>query len=186
MPFNFVFLIDNNENNRPYLMFEPFPQPVVSDDEIAARSYYVFFDHDDDISISERPDRDVYKFSISNIEIRVFRDDGNNIIDIITKDIHIDGDTCSHNTKNDLRAAIKQFLVDRKARKARKVGREISSLKELGESRRLPENMESVIGSYLSGKRGSLHGQVDKLKQNTGVRLAPRPGGGSKTRKRRS
>ena len=100
--------------------------------------------------------------------------------------MYIDGDTCSHNTKNDLRAAIKQFLVDRKARKARKVGREISSLKELGESRRLPENMESVIGSYLSGKRGSLHGQVDKLKQNTGMRLAPRPGGGSKTRKRRS
>jgi len=184
MPFNFVFLISNNENNRPYLMFEPFPSPVDPDHEIAERSYYVFFDHDDHISISETPDRDVYKFSISNIEIRVFRNEGNNIIDIITKDIYIDGDTCSHNTKNDLKAAIKKFLVDRKVRRGRQAGREISSLKELGESRHLPENMESVIGSYLSGKKGSLRGQVDKLKQNTGVRLASRPGGGSKTRKR--
>jgi len=67
--------------------------------------------------------------------------------------------------------------------KAREKGREVASLKELGASRQLPENMESVIGSYLTGKKGTLNAQINRIKQNSGIPIAPRFN--SKTRKNR-
>jgi hypothetical protein len=39
----------------------------------------------------------------------------------------------------------------------------------------LQPNLSGEIGSYLSGKIGSLASQVNKLKQNMGIQVAPRP-----------
>jgi hypothetical protein len=56
-------------------------------------------------------------------------------------------------------------------------GRELTAVKELGASKNLPEDVESVIGQFLTGKKKSTtKGQMDKLKQDTGVSLAPRAG----------
>ena len=57
-------------------------------------------------------------------------------------------------------------------------GRELTSVKRVGLAKNLPEDVESVIGQFLTGKKKSTtKGQMDKLKQDTGVSLAPQAGG---------
>jgi hypothetical protein len=56
-------------------------------------------------------------------------------------------------------------------------GRELTEAKRVGLAKNLPEDVESVIGQFLTGKKKSTtKGQMDKLKQDTGVSLAPRAG----------
>lgn len=45
----------------------------------------------------------------------------------------------------------------------------------------LGPNIESRIGEFVSGKAGSTASQLNKLKQNQGISLAPRAGGKRKT-----
>jgi len=69
-------------------------------------------------------------------------------------------------------------------RKLKSQGRDLTSAKRVGLSKNLPEDVESVIGSFLTGKKKSTtKGQMDKLLQQTGVSLAPRAGG--RTRRHR-
>ena len=45
----------------------------------------------------------------------------------------------------------------------------------------LGPNIESRIGQFVSGKKGSTASQLNKLRQNQGISLAPRAGGKRKT-----
>jgi hypothetical protein len=56
----------------------------------------------------------------------------------------------------------------------RKQGRELTSVLRIGKNRQLPRNVEGVIGTFVSGKNGSISQQRNQLKQNTGISLAPR------------
>ena len=56
-------------------------------------------------------------------------------------------------------------------------GRELAAVKELGASKNLPEDVDGLIGEFISGKKGSTKAQMDKLRQQTGVSLAPQAGG---------
>ena len=68
--------------------------------------------------------------------------------------------------------------------KAKKAGKELSEVQRLGSYKGLPENVDSRIGSFLTGKNGSTRAQMNKLKQNSGIQGAPRAGGSRKTHKR--
>ena len=143
------------------------------------------FPVDEKITIKETRRNDVYHFELSNMSIVV--DSQSSSIEFRTKFLvteqmyDVDGDT-----RQKLKAAMKAFIKERKNSHTRQKGREVASTEELGASRRLPENIDSVIGSFLSGKKGSSKAQKEKLMQNLGVHLAPRPGGGGSTRRRRS
>lgn len=67
---------------------------------------------------------------------------------------------------------------------SKKKGKELSEVQRLGMNKGLPENVDSRIGSFLTGKNGSTKAQMNKLKQNSGIHMAPRAGGSRKTRKR--
>lgn len=67
---------------------------------------------------------------------------------------------------------------------SKKKGKELSEVQRLGMNKGLPENVDSRIGSFLTGKNGSTRAQMNKLKQNSGIHMAPRAGGSRKTRKR--
>jgi len=60
-------------------------------------------------------------------------------------------------------------------------GRELSEISRVSIKKGLSENIDSKIGSFLTGKTGSTRAQMNKLKQNMGIQGAPRAGG---TRKR--
>jgi hypothetical protein len=81
--------------------------------------------------------------------------------------------------------ALKELKKSLDTFKAKKAGRELSEVERLGANKGLPGNIESVIGSFLTGKNGSTKGQMNKLKQNSGIQGPPRAGGGKKTRKGR-
>lgn len=66
----------------------------------------------------------------------------------------------------------------------KQVGKELSEVQRLGMNKGLPENVDSRIGSFLTGKNGSTKAQMNKLKQNSGIQGPPRAGGSRKTRKR--
>lgn len=51
--------------------------------------------------------------------------------------------------------------------------RNLQSVAKIGENRGLPENVEGVIGKFLSGKHGHLVAQQNALKQSLGFSLAP-------------
>ena len=51
--------------------------------------------------------------------------------------------------------------------------RNLRSVATIGENRGLPENVEGVIGEFLSGKHGHLVAQQNALKQSLGFSLAP-------------
>ena len=65
-------------------------------------------------------------------------------------------------------------------------GRDLTSVKRVGLSKNLPEDVESVMGSFITGKKGSTKAQMDKLQQEAGLPLAPRAGGRRKTRRRKT
>lgn len=69
---------------------------------------------------------------------------------------------------------------------SKKAGKELSEVQRLGIHKGLPENVDSRIGSFLTGKNGSTKAQMNKLKQNVGIQGPPRAGGSKKTRKHRS
>lgn len=56
-------------------------------------------------------------------------------------------------------------------------GKELSGVLQLGINKGLPENVDSKIGAFLTGKNGSTKAQMNKLKQNMGIQGAPRAGG---------
>ena len=93
-------------------------------------------------------------------------------------------DEFRRNVSNEL----KTILDELKASLARRAGRNLATVKRLD----VPNDVQSMIGSFLSGKAGTLAGQANQLQQNTGVALAPRPSGrpgrpagGKRTRKNR-
>jgi hypothetical protein len=55
-------------------------------------------------------------------------------------------------------------------------GRDLTRVKRLGALKNLPEDVESVIGSFITNKKGSTNAQMDKLRQDSGISLAPRAG----------
>lgn len=65
-------------------------------------------------------------------------------------------------------------------------GRDLTSVKRVGLAKNLPEDVESVMGSFITGKKGSTKAQMDKLQQEAGLPLAPRAGGRRKTRGRKT
>jgi hypothetical protein len=68
----------------------------------------------------------------------------------------------------------------------KQTGKELSEVQRMSVYKGLPENVEAKIGSLVSGKNGSTKAQMNKLKQNSGIHMAPRAGGSKKTRKQRS
>jgi hypothetical protein len=75
----------------------------------------------------------------------------------------------------------------------KKVGRNVGSTLALETLKGLPKNVGGKIGEMLSGKKGHLESQMNQLKQNVGIPLAPRvraakgsplAGGKRRTRKR--
>jgi len=84
---------------------------------------------------------------------------------------------------------LKTILDELKISLVRRKGRNLAAVKRLD----VPSNVQSMIGSFLSGKPGTVAGQANQLQQNTGVALAPRPSGqavsfgrgGKRTRKNR-
>jgi hypothetical protein len=83
-------------------------------------------------------------------------------------------------------AALKQLKRVLDTFTAKKAGKELSEVQRLGANKGLPENVDSVIGSFLTGKNGSTKAQMNKLKQNVGIQLPPRAGGTRRRRKHRS
>ena len=83
--------------------------------------------------------------------------------------------------------AIYDILVgnDLKEAPAKVQGRDLTSVKRVGLAKNLPEDVDSVIGSFITGKKGSTNAQMDKLRQATGQSLAPRAGRRTKKSKRR-
>lgn len=78
---------------------------------------------------------------------------------------------------NELKRFLDNLIVKQK-------GREVLSLLRVGRNRGLPHNMEAVIGQYITGKTGTIAAQLNGVKQNAGISLAPRLAGGKrKTRK---
>jgi hypothetical protein len=68
-------------------------------------------------------------------------------------------------------------------------GRDLTALKRVGLAKNLPEDVEGIIGQFLTGKKGTTGSQMDQLQQSTGVSMAPRPSGrptGGRTRRRRA
>jgi hypothetical protein len=64
-----------------------------------------------------------------------------------------------------------------KAIKGRQMGRELTGVKEVGLAKNLPNELEALTGQFLSGKKGTVDGQMDQLRQDTGEAMAPRPSG---------
>jgi len=81
-------------------------------------------------------------------------------------------------------SALKELKKSLDTFKAKKSGKELSEVQRLGANKGLPENVDSKIGSFLTGKNGSTKSQMNKLKQNSGIQGPPRAGGSRKTRKR--
>ena len=67
-----------------------------------------------------------------------------------------------------------QFLADLILVQANAYKKNLQSVKEVGEAKKLPHNVEGRIGTFLSGKTGPLVSQENKLKQNMGISLAPK------------
>lgn len=59
---------------------------------------------------------------------------------------------------------------------AKKAGRNVGSTLALETLKSLPKNVGGKIGEMLSGKKGHLESQMNQLKQNAGIPLAPRLG----------
>jgi hypothetical protein len=68
-------------------------------------------------------------------------------------------------------------------------GQDLTSLKRVGLAKNLPDDLEALTGQFLTGKKGTTGSQMDQLRQDTGVPMAPRPSGrptgGRHTRRRR-
>jgi hypothetical protein len=66
------------------------------------------------------------------------------------------------------------------------MGQNLTGVTRLGISRNLPEDVDAKIASFITGKKGTTGSQMDQLRQDTGVPMAPRPSGrptGGRTRK---
>ena len=110
---------------------------------------------------------DTYKFTPSNVVLEVFpfainiRSSG-----IVIHQFMEDG---LHDT-NDL----KDFLAALISVQAFAYKNNLQSVKQVGEARGLPNNIEGRIGTFLSGKTGALVTQKNKLNQNMGISGPPR------------
>lgn len=66
------------------------------------------------------------------------------------------------------------------------MGQNLTGVTRLGISRNLPEDVDAKIASFITGKKGTTGSQMDQLRQDTGVPMAPRPSGrptGGRTKK---
>ena len=79
--------------------------------------------------------------------------------------------TFGHENLNESKVNIIDAINDAISRRA---GRNLISVSRLGKNRRLPHTVEGEIGKYLSGVSGPLPTQLNRLKQATGISLAPR------------
>lgn len=177
MPLNFESLQYEEESGNSILTFEGEPDDLLPSGKPA---YAFIIQGNDEVKIQEsQSGYDVYTFVKSNIKILFTTLPPPNVIYIDTDTTQI-YDRYSEESKEQFVEAIQKYILSQK-------GRNTLMVHELGESRQLPENVDSVIASFLSGKKGSLQGQLNKLKQNTGISLAPRAGGrrARKTRKTR-
>ena len=71
-------------------------------------------------------------------------------------------------------------------RKLKSQGRDLTSLMRVGLDKNLPDELESLTGEFLSGKKGTTGSQMDQMQQDAGIPKAPRPSGrpiGGRTKK---
>ena len=126
-----------------------------------------------------------YKFTPSELTIRV--DPLDPFLFIEKGGVHIEEELGNMSLRRFLGRPLVEYLE--KLVKNQTI-REVLSISNLGRSRALPEDVEGVIGEYVSGKQGPIPSQINQLKQNRGISLAPRirKGGAAKftRRKRRS
>jgi hypothetical protein len=57
------------------------------------------------------------------------------------------------------------------------MGRDLTSAKRVGLAKNLPEDVEGIMGQFLTGKKGTTDSQMDQLRQDNKESLAPRPSG---------
>ena len=123
--------------------------------------------HIEYIAPSERYRPDTYKFKPSNVVLEVFpfainiRCSGIAIHQFMEDGIH---DTYD----------LKGFLASLISLQANAYKNNLQSVKNIGQAKSLPHNVEDKIGTFLSGKTGPLVSQENKLNQNMGFSLAPR------------
>jgi len=84
-------------------------------------------------------------------------------------------------TPDERRAKFNEFRTYILKLYAKQAGRNLTGVLRVGKNRALPENVENIMASFLTGKSGTITGQANKLKQNVGYSLAPRA---RKTRRR--
>ena len=97
----------------------------------------------------------------------------------------VDGDTHTTEFSGDMfdNGSVK---VSMRKRKINQKGRDLTSVKRVGLAKKIPHDVEGIIGQFLSGKKGTIDGQMDQLRQEKGEKLAPRPSGrGGRTRRHR-
>lgn len=112
---------------------------------------------------------DKYKFTPSNIVLRVSRGEVLITVSGIKIDLFMIG---VHG--DDYTDHLNDFLGGLISSQANTYKNNLQSVKKVGSAKSLPENVESRIGTFLSGKTGPLVSQENKLNQNMGISLAPR------------
>jgi hypothetical protein len=114
--------------------------------------------------------------------------DENGMLLLITPDIELNVEISvqAHvELSNTLDAYIKR---EADKAQARRTGEELSVMKnDYNNRENFPLNYDTlgVVGSFLSGTKGSINSQINKQKQKEGISLAPRPRKGRKSRKAR-
>jgi hypothetical protein len=113
-----------------------------------------------------RNDAIVKKLLEKNADLNIIDKDGNNAV----------GYAYSLPTYN-----IRDFVISKNKiidmindEYSKRAGRNLISVSRIGKNRGLPPNIEGEIGKYLSGVGGPLTMQQNRLKQSTGISLAPR------------
>ena len=96
----------------------------------------------------------------------------------------VDGDTHTTEFSGDM-FDNGSVIVSMRKRKINQRGRDLTSVKRVGLDKNLPNELEGLIGQFLSGKKGTIDGQMDQLQQEKGKPMAPRPiGRGGRTHRR--
>jgi hypothetical protein len=119
---------------------------------------------------------DTYTFSPSNVSMTFDNSQQPGIISINSPTFRFKQQHRLDNNLDTLKAFLNKLIVKQQHS-------ELNSVSRIGKNRNLPRNVDSVIGSFISGKKGYIPSQKNQLKQNMGISLAPRVKG-RRTRKR--
>ena len=161
-------------------------------------------DSDDGITIDlagqfvKQLDEDGWLLQPSNIEIRIEFESVKLTFPgaSITQAIKVDegeGEDEADAKLDELRSYFKTMLIKQVGRSAGLVGRlempmELNRAPGNNKSRTLRRNIpyeaQGIISSFLTGQKGSIGSQTNKLQQNLGVSLAPRPRKNTRRRRR--